>query len=231
MDARKPGVSSPPRTLLGHLVVSRYEALNLRIREDLLTHGSRAPLPSSPFRLQALYLDFGRGALAEGLVDAVLRATQDARDAAGLPREDLGPQEAERQFFDNLGGTDSAHVGQRLVRLSRRALTAVFVFDAHFWNLRLALEVVGGEGRLEEAAVGTCAFVAERRVGRSMAGDLQYYAPLREQRKAFCFDHCLPAIGLHPSDDRACVPPRTPADCGMLRTLEGFRFFASFPDE
>ncbi len=202
----------PPLTPLGHPVVSRYDALSQRIREDLRVHGSKAPFPSSAFRLQALYLDFGRVALAEHLREAVLRAFEDAHDAAGLPRED-------------------PRLGPRLAGMSRRALMAALVFDSHFWNIRRALEVVGGKAQLERAALGTCAFVAERRIGRSVGGDLRYYAPLRDRREAFCSDHCLPAIGPRPSDDRACLPPRTPVDCAMLRILEGFRFFASFPDE
>jgi hypothetical protein len=108
---------------------------------------------------------------------------------------------------------------------------AALVFDSHFWNIRLALDVVGGKAQLERAALGTCAFVAERRTGRSVEADLRYYAPVRERREAFCSDHCLPAIGPRPSSDGPCLPPRSPVDCGMLRVLEGFRFFASFPDE
>jgi len=91
--------------------------------------------------------------------------------------------------------------------------------------------VVGGCLTLERAALGVCSFVAERRMGGGLGGDLRYYAPWRERREAFCTDHCLPVIGPRPSDDRQCDPSRTPADCGMLRILEGFRFFASFPDE
>jgi hypothetical protein len=105
------------------------------------------------------------------------------------------------------------------------------VFNAHFWNVRLALEVVGGDQPLERIVLGICAFAAERRIGRGLGGDLPYYAPLRERREAFCSDHCLPAIGPRPSDHRPCLPPRTAVDCGMLRVLEGFRFFASFPEE
>ncbi len=224
-------MSGPPLTPLGHAVVSRYDALSQRIREDLRVHGSKAHFPSSAFRLQALYLDFGRFALVEHLREAVLRAFEDARDAAGIPREDPRLRKAERQLLGDLDEENSTRLGQRLAGMSRRALMAALVFDSHFWNIRLALDVVGGKAQLERAALGTCAFVAERRIGRSVAGDLRYYAPLRGRREAFCSDHCLPAIGPRPSSDRPCLPPRTPVDCGMLRILEGFRFFVSFPDE
>jgi hypothetical protein len=224
-------MSGPPLTPLGHPVVSRYDALAQRIREDLRAHGSKALSPSSAFRLQALYLDFGRVALAQHLREAVLRAIEDSRDAARLPREDPRLREGERQPFADLEVDDAARLDSTLARMSRRALMAALVFDSHFWNIRLALAVVGDEVHLERAALGTCAFVAERRTGRSVASDLRYYAPFRERREAFCSDHCLPAIERRPSSDRPCLPPRTPVDCGMLRILEGFRFFASFPDE
>jgi hypothetical protein len=231
MNAGEPDGGGPPLTPLGHPVVSRYDPLAQRIREDLQVHGSNARFPSSAFRLQSLYLDFGRVALAEHLRDAVLRAIEDARDVARVPPQDPGLLKSEGSLFGEFEKEDSARVSQRLARLSRRALMAALVFDAHFWNVRLALEVVAGDGPLESAALRTCAFVAERRTGRSVAGDLRYYAPFRERREDFCSDRCLPSIGPRPSDDRPCLPRRTAADCGMLRILEGFRFFASFPDE
>ncbi len=231
MDAGEADGGGPPLTPLGHPVVSRYDSLAQRIREDLRAHGSSGRFPSSAFRLQSLYLDFGRVVPAERLREAVLRAMEDARDVAGLARQDRRLLEAERPLFGGFEKEDADAVGQRLARLSRRALTATLVFEAHFWNVRLALEVVAGDGPLESAALGICAFVAERRTGRSVAGDLRYYAPFRERREAFCADHCLPAIGPRPADDRPCLPPRTAADCGMLSVLEGFRFVGSFPDE
>ncbi len=75
-----------------------------------------------------------------------------------------------------------ARLGQRLALFSRRALMAALVFEAHLWNVRLALEVLAGNGPLEGAG---------------------------------CPDRCLPPIGLRPSDDRPCLPPRTAFDCGM----------------
>jgi hypothetical protein len=113
-------------------------------------------------------------------------------------------------------------------RLARRGL-ARNAYSS--WNVRLALEVVGSSQPLEGAALGSCAFVAERWIGRSLEGDLRYYAPRRERREAFCNERCLPAIASHPSEDRRCLPARTGADWGMLGILEGFRFFASFPEE
>jgi hypothetical protein len=216
---------------MGHPVVSRHAALSERIREDWRLHGHESHLPSSAYRLQALYLDFGRATPAEDLAASVLRLLDDPRQAARALVGDPRLLEAERRSFGALLDEDRAGIGERVARLTRRALVTALVFNAHFWNLRLALEVVGGAQPLDEVSLGTCAFVAERRVGRSLAGDLRYYAPHRERREAFCSDHCLQAIGPRPSDDRPCLPARTPADCGMLRILEGFRFFASFPDE
>jgi hypothetical protein len=231
VDAGEMGAGNPPPTPLGHPVVSRHDALSERIREDWGVHGHEGHLPSSAYRLQALYLDFGRLTLAEHLAQSVLRALDVSRDAAGSALSDPRLLEAERQVFGEVGGENVTRVGRRVARLSRRALMTALVFNAHFWNVRLALDVVGGEQPLERAAVGTCAFVAEHRIGRGPGGDLRYYAPLRERQEAFCHEHCLPAIGPRPSDDRPCLPPRTPVDCGMLRILEGFRFFASFPEE
>jgi hypothetical protein len=225
------GAGDPPRTPLGHPVVSRHDALSNRIRGDLRAYGSDALFPASAYRLQALYLDFGRTAPVAELAESVLRALDAPREAAGPAVADPRLLEAERQSAGNPDDEDASPVGRRVARLSRRALTTALVFNAHFWNVRLALEVVGGERPLERAALATCAFVAERRIGQSLHGDLRYYAPLRERRQAFCSDHCLPAIGASPTEDRPCLPPRTPADCGMLKILEGFRFFASFPEE
>jgi len=73
--------------------------------------------------------------------------------------------------------------------------------------------------------------VAEQRIGHALGGDLRYHAPWRGRRQPFCADHCLPAVGARPAEDQPCRPSRTSADCGMLEILEGFRFFASFPDE
>jgi len=231
MCGQEGGTGDPPRTPLGHPVVSRHDALSERIQEDLRVYGREGPSPASAYRLQALYLDFGRAALAEHLAESVHRALDVPRDAGGPAAKDPRLLEAERQSLGDLDDEDVARARQRVARLSRRALMTALAFNAHFWNARLALEVVGGEQALEPAALGTCAFVAEARIGRGLGGDLRYYVPLRERRQAFCSDHCLPAIGPHPSDDRPCLPSRTPADCGMLRILEGFRFFASFPDE
>lgn len=224
------GAGDLPRTTMGHPVVSRHEALWERIRSDLRAHGSGALYPASAYRLQALYLDFGRTAPLEDLAESVLRAFDSAREGAG-PAAASPPLEAGRESFGDLDAEVAARVGRRVARLSQRALTTVLAFHAHFRNVGLALEVVGGEEPLEQAGVGTCAFVAERRIGQDVGGDPRYYAPFRERREAFCSDHCLPTIGPRLGDDRPCLPPRTPVDCGMLKILEGFRFFASFPEE
>ena len=231
MDTREMGPDDPPMTPLGHPVVSRHDALSERIREDLRAYGREALFPPSAYRLQVLYLDFGGNAPKEHLVESVLRALDVPREAAAPAVSDPRLLEAEREAFGDLDDESVTRVGERVARLSRRALVTALVFNAHFWNVRLALEVVGGEKPLERVALGTCAFVAERRTGRSLGGELRYYAPIRERRQAFCADHCLPGVGPLPSDDRPCLPPRTAVDCGMLRILEGFRFFASFPEE
>ena len=225
------GAGIPPPTPMGHPVVSRYAALAERIREDWKLHGHESHLPSSAYRLQALYLDFGRSAPAGLLAGSIVRLVDDPRNAARSLVGDPRLLEADRHSFGTLLEGDATRVGQRLAGLSGRALVTALAFNAHFWNVRLALAVVGTSQPLEKAALGTCTFVAERRVGRSVQGDLRYYAPVRERREAFCNDCCLPSIASHPSEDRACRPPRTGADCGVLRILEGFRFFASFPDE
>ncbi len=225
------GPGEPPPTPMGHPVVSRYAALAERIREDWKAHGHESHLPSSAYRLQALYLDFGRSAPVGVLAGSLLRLLDDPRNAARSLFGDPRLLEANRHSFGALLEEDAMRVGQRMARLSARALVTALAFNAHFWNVRLALEVVGNLQSLEAAALGTCAFVAERRIGRSVEGDLRYYAPRRERREAFCNDCCLPAIASHASEDRPCLPPRTGADCGVTRILEGFRFFASFPDE
>ncbi len=225
------GPAGPPLTPMGRLVASRFPALAERIREDWRAHGHESHLPSSAYRLQALYLDFGRSAPAGVLAGSLLRLLDDPRNAARSLFGDPRLLEADRHSFGALLDEDATRIGQRLARLSARALVTALAFNAHFWNIRLALEVVGSSEPLERAALGTCAFVAERRVGREVGADLRYYAPLRERREAFCNECCLPAVGAHPSDDRPCVPPRTGVDCGVLGILEGFRFFASFPDE
>jgi hypothetical protein len=231
MDTHETGPGNPPLTPLGHPVESRHDALSERIREDLRAYGREALYPPSAYRLQALYLDFGRTAPREHLVESVLRALDAPREAAAPAASEPRLQEAERQAFGDLDDEDATRMGERAAGMPPRALVTALVFNAHFWNVRLALEVVGGRKPLERVALGTCAFVAERRIGRSLGGELRYYAPIRERRQAFCADHCLPAIGARPSDDRPCLPPRTQVDCGMLRILEGFRFFASFPEE
>ncbi len=216
---------------MGNPVTSRYAALDERIREDWKAHGHESHLPSSAYRLQALYLDFGRSAPAGVLAGSILRLLDDPCNAARALFGDPRLQEADRHFFGAFLEEDATRVGQRLVRLNARALVTALAFNAHFGNVRLALEVVGSSQPLEGAALGTCAFVAERRIGRRVGGDLSYYAPRRERREAFCNDCCLPTIAPQPSEDRPCLPPRTGGDCGVLRVLEGFRFFASFPDE
>jgi hypothetical protein len=78
------GAADPPRTPLGHPVVSRHAALTERIQEDLRVFGREAHSPSPAYRLQVLYLDFGRVGLAEHPAQPVLRALDVPRDAAGL---------------------------------------------------------------------------------------------------------------------------------------------------
>jgi len=230
-ESNEPTGDPPPTPVGRHPVVSRYAALSERILEDWRPHGHDSHLPSSAYRLQALYLDFGRSGPAGDLAASILRLLDDPRNAARALVGDPRLLESDRRSFGDLLDEDVNRIGQRVAQLNTRALVTALVFNAHLWNVRLALEVVGGTQPLESAALGTCAWVAERRIGRSLGGDLRYYALFRERREAFCADHCLPAIGPRSSDDRPCLPARTPGDCGMLRILEGFRFFASFPDE
>jgi len=155
--------------------------------EELRIFGREGGSPSSACRLQSLYLDFGQTARVEHLLDSVLRALHVPREAAGLAASDPRLREAERQSFTGLDDEDATRLAQRAARLSRRGLMTVLVFNAHFWNVRLALEVVSGERPLEWAALGTCALVAERRTGRHPGRDLRYHTPGRERRPEFCF--------------------------------------------
>ena len=218
----------PPRTPLGSPVVSRFAALSERIQADLRAFGSGPHSPCSAYRLQTLYLDFGRRAKAQELIDSVVRAFEVPHPATPAA---LDPQlvEAARHGLGDLD--DLVRWRGRLPQLSGRALMTALVFDAHFWNIRLALEVVAGERPLERFATATCAFVAEQRVGHGLEGDPRYYAPLPEREPAFCYDSCLPAAGAQSPQDSPGPLLCTQGTCGMLRVLEGFRFFASFPDE
>lgn len=77
-------------------MVSRYDALSERIREDLRVYGSEARMAPSVHRLQALYLDFGRAALAEDLAESVLRALEGASLLRVLP-EGVEPADLRRR--------------------------------------------------------------------------------------------------------------------------------------
>ena len=103
-------------------------------------------------------------------------------------------------------------------------------FDTHFDRPNAGLDVITGRVDLDQLSADLCAFVAERRIGRGLEGSGSHHAPVGDRDEDFCREHCLPAIAAHPSEDRP-AHERTPSRCGTRRTLEGFRFFASFPEE
>jgi len=220
--------AEPPRTPLGNPLVSRFEVLSQRIQADLRAFGSGPHSPCSAYRLQTLYLDFGCKAKAQELIDSVVQAFEAPHPGTAAARDPRLLEAARRSVADL---DDLTRWRGRLPHLSRRALTTALVFDAHFWNIRLALEVVAGERALERFATATCAFVAEQRVGHGLEGDPHYYPPLREREPEVCYESCLPAVRPGSSENPPGPPICSQGSCGMLRVLEGFRFFASFPDE
>jgi hypothetical protein len=192
----------PVRTPLGAPVGSRYRPLARRMLENIRSFGGHSLLPPTPYGLQVLYLDFARS----------------------LPAGQLAP--VVRSRLQGHGRTPD----DPLARLSTRSLLAVLAFDAQFENPHAGLDVVAGAADLDALAAELCAFVAERRIASGLEGDTRYFAPVAERDEDFCREHCLPTIAPHPSEDRVCLT-RTPSRCGTRRMLEGFRFFASFPEE
>lgn len=198
----------PVLTPLGVPVGSRYHPLALRMLENVRTFGGHALLPPTPYGLQVLYLDFARAVPSAQLAPVALSCLEGRGGAWPDP-------EARRRA---------------VARLSARALLAMLAFDAQFERPQTGLDVVTGGADLDRLAAGLCAFVAERRIGSGLGGDPRYYAPVTDRDEDFCREICLPTIAPVPSGDAGCLE-RTPSRCGMRRILEGFRFFASFPEE
>jgi hypothetical protein len=198
----------PVRTPLGAPVGSRYRPLARRMLENVRNFGGHALLPPTPYGLQVLYLDFARSVPSAQLAPVVLSCLEGRGGAWPDP-------EARRQA---------------VARLSTRALLAILAFDAQFERPQTGLDVVTGRADLDRLAAGLCAFVAERRIGSGLGGDPRYYAPVTDRNEDFCRELCLPTIAPVPSGDGEC-PERTASRCGTRRILEGFRFFASFPEE
>lgn len=222
----------PVRTPLGAPVGSRYRPLARRMLENVRTFGDHDFLPPTPYGLQVLYLDFARSLPPAHLAPAVLSCLEDrGRGWPGPIPHDPRLVEAARltTCVDPLQ-TDPEVRREAVSRLSTRALLAILAFDAQFEKPQVGLDVVTGRADLDSLSAGLCAFVAERRIGSGLDGDPRYCAPVADRNADFCREHCLPTIAPLPADDGKS-PERTPGRCGTRRILEGFRFFASFPEE
>jgi hypothetical protein len=217
----------PVRTPLGAPVGSRYRPLARRMLENIRSFGGHALLPPTPYGLQVLYLDFARSVPPRQLAPVVLACL----DGYSRIPEDPRPVVAARSASEiDPRPTDPEARRQSVAGLSTRSLLAVLAFDTQFENPQAGLDVVTGRADLAALAAGLCAFVAERRIERGLEGDPRYFAPVADRDEDFCREHCLPSIAALPSEDGECLT-RTPSRCGTRRMLEGFRFFASFPEE
>jgi hypothetical protein len=217
----------PVRTPLGAPVCSRYRPLARRMLENVRRLEGHALLPPTPYGLQVLYLDFARSVPAAHLVPVVLSCLEERGGISDDPRL---VAVARTTASAGTRATDPASRRQVLSRLSTRALLAILAFDAQFELPQAGLDVITGSADMDRLAAGLCAFVAERRIGGGLGGDLRYHAPVADRDEDFCREHCLPTIAPLPSEDRECLA-RTPTRCGTRRILEGFRFFVSFPEE
>ena len=221
---------APLLTEMGHPVATRHRPLAERMLE-----GVRAATDHddpTPYSLQVWYLDFGRQVPVEHLRASVRTGLDTRWDVASNPPADPRLAEGLRRAYQLKGaeGLDD-RLRARVRRLSRRALLAVAVFSARFQSARLGLMTVDAGTDLERLGFGTCRYVAERRVGRSLHGDPRYLGPTLARRESFCRDHCLTRISGHPEDDVALGLPRSARNCAVRSLLEGVRLFASFPDE
>ena len=222
----------PLRTPLGTPVGSRYRPLARRMLENVRSFGGHALLPPTPYGLQVLYLDFARSVPPVHLGPAVLSCLEGRGNGwpGAIPSDPRLVAAARLTAPVDPRQMDPETRRQAVARLSTRALLAILAFDAQFENPRAGLNVVAGTADLDALAAGLCAFVAERRIGGGLEGDPRYYAPVSDRNEDFCREHCLPTVAPLPADDGQC-PERTPGRCGTRRILEGFRFFASFPEE
>jgi hypothetical protein len=177
--------------------------------------------------LQVLYLDFARS-IPPGQLAPVVLSCLDGRSR--IPDDPRLVEAARLISVVDPRQTDPEVRRQAVAGLSTRALLAILAFDTQFGNAQAGLDLVTGRVDLDALATGLCAFVAERRIESGLDGDTRYFAPVAERDADFCRGHCLPTIGALPSEDGECLT-RTPSRCGTRRMLEGFRFFASFPEE
>ncbi len=220
----------PLLTEMGHPVATRHRPLAERMLEGVRAANNHDD--PTPYSLQVWYLDFGRQVPVEHLRASVRTGLDPRWDVASNPPADPRLAEGLRRAYQLKGpeGLDS-RLRERVNRLSRRSLLAVAVFSARFQSARLGLMTVDAGTDLERLALGTCRFVAERRVGRGLQGDSRYLGPALGRRETFCRDHCLTRIAGHPEDDVALGHPRSARNCAVRGLLEGVRLFASFPDE
>ena len=220
----------PLLTPMGHPVATRHPRLAERMLEGVRAANDHDD--PTPYSLQVWYLDFGRqlpvdhlrawslpASTRAGTWRPTLPRTRASRRACGGPTRAQGAEALDDQLRARVG------------RLSRRALLTVAVFSARFQSARLGLMTVDAGTDLERLALGTCRYVAERRVGRGLQGDPRYLGPALARREGFCRDHCLTRIAGHPEDDVALGHPRSARNCAARGLLEGVRLFASFPDE
>jgi len=214
---------------VGAPVQTRHRALAERILVDAL-HAEGHDDPT-PYSLQTWYLDFGRRVPVDHLQMSVLMALDPRWDVACNAPADPRLAAALRQAHQDGDAEATGRLRVQVETLSRRALLTVAVFSARFQSARLGLKTIDASIDLTRLGFGTCRFVAERRVGRSLHGDPRYFVPLLGRREGFCHDHCLTRVASHPDDDAPAGTPRSAGNCAMSHLLEGVRFFASFADE
>jgi len=220
---------APLLTPMGHPVATRHA----RLAEHML-EGVRAASDHddpTPYSLQVWYLDFGRQLPVDHLRALVLSVLDTRWDVGSNPPADPRLAEGLRRAYQGQAKRLDDELRAQIGRLSRRALLTVAVFSARVQSARLGLMTVDAGTDLERLALGTCRYVAERRVGRGLQGDPRYLGPALARREGFCRDHCLTRIAGHPEDDVALGLPRSARNCAVRGLLEGVRFFASFPDE
>jgi len=220
----------PLLTPMGHPVATRHPRLAERLLEGVRAANDHDD--PTPYSLQVWYLDFGRQLPVDHLRALVLSVLDTRWDVGLNPPADPRLAEGLRRAYQGQGakGLDDP-LRVRVGRLSRRALLTVAVFSARVQSARLGLITIDAGTDLERLALGTCRYVAERRVGRGLQGDPRYLGPALARREGFCRDHCLTRIAGHPEDDVALGLPRSARNCAVRGLLEGVRLFASFPDE
>lgn len=203
----------PLLTPMGHRVASRHRALAERLLDDVGSLGTEATFPPTPYTLQVAYQDFGRSIPLAQVRASVLAGIDPRWDVISQLPADPGAAAALRsayQISDADGDIDA--LKRQVDVLPLRALVAVMVFSAHFRSAVLGLKVVGVRADLDRLARGMCSHVlgdGGETVGRQL-----------------CSESGEQAAAARPGSRRI-----TPHSCGVRRVLEGFRFFASFPEE